>query len=115
MPLSMLPVTSISCSRALRQIFKTALTNKVLHDPRQKRLFSQKDLHDLLTLQPDKGKAKTATEIETTKTVAMAIKDEDVLETNGGDNETLKSVLKSKGLAGVFGKFKDAVIGLSSC
>ena len=36
-----------------RQIFKTALTNSVLQDPKQRRLFSQKDLKDLLTLKPD--------------------------------------------------------------
>jgi len=36
-----------------RQIFKTALTNQVLQDPKQRRLFSQKDLKDLFTLQPD--------------------------------------------------------------
>ncbi|CAB9511762.1 CHD3-type chromatin-remodeling factor [Seminavis robusta] len=89
-----------------RQIFKTALTNKVLHDPRQKRLFSQKDLHDLLTLKPDNGKVREGgTSIETAQTIARASKNEDMEDsttTKGGDNETLKNVLKSKGLAGVF-------------
>jgi len=30
-----------------RQIFKTSLTNKVLQDPRQRRLFTKGDLKDL--------------------------------------------------------------------
>lgn len=33
-----------------RQIFKQFLTNKVLNDPKQKRFFKMKDLHDLFTL-----------------------------------------------------------------
>ena len=93
-----------------RQIFKTALTNKVLHDPRQKRLFSQKDLHDLLTLQPDGGKASNGKEetIETAERLAGASrKDEssgsvDTVEVSKDDGETLDSIMKSKGLAGVF-------------
>lgn len=92
-----------------RQIFKTALTNKVLHDPRQKRLFSQKDLHDLLTLQPDNGKAGAGGEsIETTERLAKASRNDggagtvDTSAVSQDDGETLKSVLKSKGLAGVF-------------
>ncbi|EED95784.1 rad54-like protein, partial [Thalassiosira pseudonana CCMP1335] len=36
-----------------RQIFKTAITNQVLQDPKQRRLFSQKDLKDLFTLKAD--------------------------------------------------------------
>jgi DNA excision repair protein ERCC-6 len=38
-----------------RQIMKTALANKVLQDPRQRRLFSQKYLKDLFTLKADNG------------------------------------------------------------
>eukprot|EP00957_Ditylum_brightwellii_P212233 15367115-Ditylum_brightwellii.AAC.1 len=38
-----------------RQIFKTAVTNQVLQDPRQRRLFSQRDLRDLFTLKADVG------------------------------------------------------------
>jgi len=96
-----------------RQIFKTALTNKVLHDPRQRRLFSQKDLHDLLTLQPDNGHAKAGGEIETTDRIAKANQrgggssgatsfSAIASEASNDDSETLKTVLKSKGLAGVF-------------
>jgi DNA excision repair protein ERCC-6 len=33
-----------------RQIFKTALSNKILQDPRQRRLFSHNDLKDFFTL-----------------------------------------------------------------
>mmetsp|Transcript_27942 Transcript_27942/g.26787 ORF Transcript_27942/g.26787 Transcript_27942/m.26787 type:complete len:102 (-) Transcript_27942:621-926(-) len=36
-----------------RQNFKTALINQVLQDPRQKRLFSQRNLRDLFTLKSD--------------------------------------------------------------
>merc|ERR1712070_817106 len=36
-----------------RQIFKTAITNKVLQDPKQKRLFHEKDLKDLFTYKED--------------------------------------------------------------
>lgn len=93
-----------------RQIFKTALTNKVLHDPRQRRLFSQKDLRDLLTLQGDSGSAKSGgdIDIETTGKVASAHKSKaldtrpDIESTSSDDGETLKKVFKSKGLAGVF-------------
>jgi len=94
-----------------RQIFKTALTNKVLHDPRQRRLFSHKDLHDLLTLQPDSGKAGSGGDevIETTDRLATASKRRDgkdgfvsTSDVSQDDGETLKSVLRSKGLAGVF-------------
>jgi hypothetical protein len=84
-----------------RQIFKTALTNRVLQDPRQKRLFSQKDLHDLLTLQPDNGKGRQSGEIETANTIANATRNEDVHGAGGisnRDSETLKDLLKSKGL-----------------
>lgn len=93
-----------------RQIFKTALTNKVLHDPRQRRLFSQKDLHDLLTLQPDNGTARAGGEeiIETTNRIAKASRRGNdggafnTSEVSKDDGETLKCVMKSKGLAGVF-------------
>jgi DNA excision repair protein ERCC-6 len=33
-----------------RQIFKQFLTNKILHDPKQRQTFQLKDLHDLFTL-----------------------------------------------------------------
>eukprot|EP00903_Cladosiphon_okamuranus_P019263 g17709.t1 len=36
-----------------RQIFKTALTNRVLQDPKQRRMFSADDLRDLFTLGDD--------------------------------------------------------------
>ena len=88
-----------------RQIFKTALTNRVLHDPRQKRLFSQKDLHDLLTLQPDRGKGRQAGEVETASSVANASRKEDVNNNSAGSNgnsESLKELLKSKGLVSGF-------------
>ena len=94
-----------------RQIFKTALTNKVLHDPRQRRLFSQKDLHDLLTLQPDNGRAQAGSGgmVDTADRIAKADKSKkgdyyntSRTEVSQDDGETLQCVLKSKGLAGVF-------------
>jgi DNA excision repair protein ERCC-6 len=84
-----------------RQIFKTALTNRVLQDPRQKRLFSQKDLHDLLTLQPDNCNGRKSGEIETANTIANATRIDDVHAAGGSsnrDSEALKDLLKSKGL-----------------
>ena len=36
-----------------RQIFKQMLTNKVLNDPSQKRVFSSSDIRDLFTLNDD--------------------------------------------------------------
>ncbi|KAG5176938.1 P-loop containing nucleoside triphosphate hydrolase protein [Tribonema minus] len=44
-----------------RQIFKTALTNRVLKDPRQRRLFNRSDLHELFLLGDD-GSADGLTE-----------------------------------------------------
>jgi DNA excision repair protein ERCC-6 len=91
-----------------RQIFKTALSNKVLQDPRQRRLFSQKDLKDLFTLKADTGSVRSGGDglTETgaaTKSVGVVDQEiEPVKETSRDDSETLKSVLKSKGLAGVF-------------
>jgi len=41
-----------------RQIFKTALSNKVLQDPRQRRLFSRNDLKDFFTLKADGASVK---------------------------------------------------------
>ena len=36
-----------------RQIFKQFLTNRVLKDPKQRRLFKSNDLHELFTLSKD--------------------------------------------------------------
>jgi DNA excision repair protein ERCC-6 len=91
-----------------RQIFKTALSNKVLQDPRQRRLFSQKDLKDLFTLKADTGSVRSGGDglTETgaaTKFIGVVDPDaEPAKKTSGDDSETLKTVLKSKGLAGVF-------------
>jgi DNA excision repair protein ERCC-6 len=97
-----------------RQIFKTALTNKVLQDPRQRRLFSQRDLKDFFTLKADDGSiiqgGQGTTEtgeltngggvVDTDDAFAEAgqAPDDDVKD----NSETLETVLKSKGLAGVF-------------
>ncbi|KAL7551243.1 hypothetical protein ACHAWF_014429 [Thalassiosira exigua] len=87
-----------------RQIFKTALTNQVLTDPKQRRLFSQRDLKDLFTLKEDaKGDVTETGEIT---------KGEGVVETNAtfeapdeqatDNHDTLETAMKSKGLCGVF-------------
>lgn len=97
-----------------RQIFKTALTNKVLQDPRQRRLFSQRDLKDLFTLKSDDGSiiqgGQGTTETgELTKGVGVVDADEAFAEIGHrpnkaakDNNETLGTLLKSRGLAGVF-------------
>jgi DNA excision repair protein ERCC-6 len=94
-----------------RQIFKQAQANRVLQDPRQRRLFSQKDLHDLLTLQPDNGTARSGGEglIDTTERIEKARQREEgaaynlsVAEVSQDDGETLHNILKSKGLVGIF-------------
>jgi DNA excision repair protein ERCC-6 len=95
-----------------RQIFKTALSNKILHDPKQRRMFSQRDLKDLFTLSADNGSVKsggdgmTATS-KITKGHGLVTADDSVgaddEERGPNDNEaTLKKVLKSNGLAGIF-------------
>ncbi len=95
-----------------RQIFKTALTNQVLQDPRQRRMFSQKDLKDLFTLKTDvnsvtKGGDGVTETGQLTK--GRGVVDVDTNDDEGRDSAsmqdnkaTLEEVLKSKGLAGVF-------------
>eukprot|EP00980_Cylindrotheca_fusiformis_P017502 scaffold5490_cov125-Cylindrotheca_fusiformis.AAC.19 len=91
-----------------RQIFKTALSNKVLQDARQRRLFSQKDLKDLFSLKADNGSVISGgdglTETgELTKGDGYVDPDEDPsVDVDTGDGETMRTVLKSRGLAGVF-------------
>jgi DNA excision repair protein ERCC-6 len=97
-----------------RQIFKTALTNKVLQDPRQRRLFSQRDLRDFFTLKADAGSLAAGgdglTETgELTRGSGVVDPDEaaNVVSSDGDDAQrenldTLQTVMKSKGLAGVF-------------
>lgn len=93
-----------------RQIFKTALSNKILQDPKQRRMFSQRDLKDLFTLSADSGSVRsggngmTATsKITQGQGVVHADDNEDDEERGPNDNDaTLKKVMKSKGLAGIF-------------
>ncbi|KAH7330876.1 hypothetical protein KP509_20G006100 [Ceratopteris richardii] len=44
-----------------RQIYKHFLTNKILKDPKQRRIFKARDLRDLFTLNEDKHEVKTET------------------------------------------------------
>jgi DNA excision repair protein ERCC-6 len=91
-----------------RQIFKTALSNKVLQDPRQRRLFSQRDLRDMFTLKGDTGSLRTGgdglTETgQVTKGGGVIDPDDEPSEESVKDNwETIEHVMKSKGLCGVF-------------
>jgi DNA excision repair protein ERCC-6 len=91
-----------------RQIFKQAISNSVLTDKRQRRLFSQKDLKDLFTLKADNGSivegAGGITETtQMTKGVGYVNPgDKDSTGNQEDDNEIMKSVLQSQGLAGVF-------------
>jgi len=92
-----------------RQIFKTALSNKVLQDPKQRRLFSQRDLRDLFSLGEDSGSVRSGGDgmTETSK-VTRGIGVVDAEADLSGDTEnddntaTLKKVMKSQGLAGIF-------------
>ena len=91
-----------------RQIFKTALTNQVLQDPKQRRLFSQKDLRDLFTLKADsKDATETGDIAKGHGVVGMNITDEPPNSENDDEHlidnsHTLEAVMKSKGLCGVF-------------
>lgn len=92
-----------------RQIFKTAISNQILQDPRQRRLFSQKDLRDLFTLKSNVhsvtkgGDGITETgEITKGRGVIDVESNSNNTQDVGGNKETLAEVLKSKGLAGIF-------------
>ena len=92
-----------------RQIFKTALSNKVLQDPKQRRLFSQRDLRDLFTLGEDAGSIRSGGDgitdtSKVTRGVGVVDAEADLSEETEKDDNiaTLKKVMNSKGLAGVF-------------
>jgi len=93
-----------------RQIFKTALTNQVLQDPRQRRMFSQKDLRDLFTLKPDSGDvSKGGDGVTETGEIARGrgvihpdSHKKDQPDASKDDHDTLESLMKTKGLAGIF-------------
>lgn len=88
-----------------RQIFKTAITNQVLQDPKQRRLFSQKDLKDLFTLKADSKEVTETGELTRGRGVVNMNIEERKSAGDGNivDNtDTLGAVMKSKGLCGVF-------------
>lgn len=92
-----------------RQIFKTALSNRVLQDPKQRRLFSQRELKDLFSLQAEDGNIASGlysfTETEKRTKGRDNVKQGDYDGGRGVNNDerkTMLSVLKSEGLAGVF-------------
>ena len=98
-----------------RQIFKNAISSAVLVDPKQRRLFSQKDLRDLFTLKADTGsvaKGGDGMTVTGELTKGAGVIDPDAAPAQGAeegnnknkkdDQATLEEVMKSKGLAGVF-------------
>lgn len=93
-----------------RQIFKTALTNQILQDPKQRRMFSRQDLNDLFSLKPEQnsiakgGNGITETGEMTKKhgVIDLQNENESPTESSNDNKDTLEAVLKSKGLAGVF-------------
>ena len=91
-----------------RQIFKTALTNQILQDPKQRRLFSQKDLRDLFTLKVDSNNTTETGEITKGGGVMEISHSTDLIQDDNEEsqpcdnNRTLKAVIKSKGICGVF-------------
>ena len=93
-----------------RQIFKTALSNSVLQDSKQRRLFTHKDLKDLFSLKADNGSVATGAEgitetAELTKGDGYVDPDDNEITANAKEQdngETMQSVLKSRGLAGIF-------------
>lgn len=87
-----------------RQIFKMALSNKILQDPRQRRLFSQRDLNDLFSLKADTGSLESGGDglTETTEITLRGGAPEAEDRVSDDNQEAFKTVMKSKGLAGVF-------------
>ena len=96
------------------------MTNSVLQNSKQRRLFTKKDLKDLFTLKADNGSIVAGAEgiTETTElTKGEGYVDPDSQTTTRDnqqdDGETMRTVLKSRGLAGIFdhdvveGKSKD--------
>lgn len=78
-----------------------------MQDPKQRRLFSQRDLRDLFTLTADSGSVRSGADgITQTSTVTKGVGVVDGvtdLSDNNDDNEaTLKKIMQSKGLAGIF-------------
>lgn len=90
-----------------RQIFKTAITNQILQDPKQRRLFSQKDLKDLFTLKHDSTDSTETGQITKGRGDVEVHEPEPDNSSSKGREEnengdTLEVVMKSKGLCGVF-------------
>lgn len=97
----------------------------MLQDPRQRRLFSQRDLRDLFALKADTGSLRGGGDGATdtaqfTRGIGVVDPTTDVGNNEDGigdddvkdDNEdTLKTVMKSKGLAGVFDVRRVALVG----
>ena len=86
------------------QILKTALSNCVLQDLRQQRIFSQRDLRDLFSLKADNGSCRTGSHGVPEPAVAMKGVGqidpiEETSEDASADNEaTLRSVAKARDL-----------------
>ncbi len=81
-----------------RQIFKTALSERVLQDPKQRRMFSQKDLRDLFTLKSNDTNGEKLSETVQLMKAKGVVKPCD----SNDDRSDLGALLRSKGLAFVF-------------
>ena len=95
------------------------MSNQVLQDPKQRRLFTRKDLTDLFTLKEDNGSVISGTGVTETGQITKGAgvinaenmgkkgKQQEAATDNESKDErdntnTLSAVLRSKGLAGVF-------------
>ncbi len=92
-----------------RQIFKTAISNSVLQNAKQRRLFTNKDLKDLFSLKADNGSIVSGSEgvTETTQLTKGNgyVNPDDEIATRSNqedDGEAMRTVLQSQGLAGIF-------------
>lgn len=83
------------------------MTNQILQDPKQRRLFSQKDLRDLFTLKVDSNNTTETGELTKGGGVMEISHSTDLIHDDKesqpcDNNSTLKVVIKSKGICGVF-------------
>eukprot|EP00898_Chlorokybus_atmophyticus_P005672 jgi/Chlat1/6105/Chrsp40S05678 len=87
-----------------RQIYKHFLSDRILRDPRQKRLFKHKDLRDLFTLADETGANESSDtaklfEVDATETTTgqeKADDDNDAGDAKDGDSHILKELFDGK-------------------
>ncbi|KAG6549739.1 hypothetical protein Mapa_008719 [Marchantia paleacea] len=97
-----------------RQIYKHFLTNKILKDPQQRRIFKSRDLQDLFTLQEEKcGTTSTETAALFGDSVEnlLALTEAEAMKVN---DETLIALCNPKGMNDVEGKEESSVLDCTS-